>query len=630
MTILLAGLLALPPQVQQTPPPPTQSPLSAISGIALDGSNGRPLAGALIYLQGSGGGAIIQTRQVTDPKGRFVFANLFPAEQYTLTGSKSGYLDGFNAPEGAAPGTSTPIRMAAGDWFQSARVVLYPPGAIGGRVLDESSAGVAGVDVRLLSRVRIQGRVEFATGPSIKTDDRGVFRFASLPPGQYVVMVPSVQTSVPSSLTSEKPRSGFDAPGLELNGARLLIDRYVTPPPPVNGRLLAYPATFYPGTTSAAEAGSIALRYAESRNDVEIHLAPVPTFRISGNVIGSKDALVNLTLRLLPAGLENLSYGGEAATALVDADGRFTFAAVPEGSYLLDGPRTTTELNMTGTNRFDLPRLPGPPGSNGTSINSDSVPSLPGIEVATTSVRGSDTPNFWIRMPLAVSSDVENFAVPLRPMGMLSGRVRFEADPAKKATPRQFASITLDPASGVPGLGMPRTNITADTGDEFSIGGLAPASYFIRFGGNGWMIKSITLGGRDYTFSPIDAASSPSISGIDVVLTNAPPTLSGFVTMADGAPKAGAVVLLFPADRARWTSYGLKPAQFATTVVGTNGAYQTSSLPAGEYYAVAVTGPIDDWMRPEFLDAASRGASRVTLTWGQSATSDLRVTEIRR
>ena len=144
------------------------------------------------------------------------------------------------------------------------------------------------------------------------------------------------------------------------------------------------------------------------------------------------------------------------------------------------------------------------------------------------------------------------------------------------------------------------------------------------------MIKSVTLGGRDYTFSALDAVSSPAISGVEVVVTNASPTLSGVVTSADGATKAGAIVLLFPVDRTRWVSYGLRPSQFLTVVTGTNGAYQTSALPAGEYYAVAVTGPIDDWMRPEVLDAASRGAARVTLAWGQSAASDLRVTEIRR
>ncbi|TAK10805.1 MAG: hypothetical protein EPO35_13065 [Acidobacteria bacterium] len=625
MRLLLTCVLALAPQ---TP----SDPLGAISGVAVDGSTGRVLPGALIYLVGERGGTrAVQVRQVTDPKGRFVFANLPQADQFTLTGSKSGFLDGFNAPETAAAGTSTPIRLSAGEWFPTARVALYPPGAIGGRVLDESGAPVVGADVRLLARVKVQGRAELAAGPVTRTDDRGAFRFAGLPPGGYVAMVPSVQTSVPSSITSEKNRSGSEIAALELNGARLLVDRFLTPPPPAGGRMLVYPATFYPGTTSAAEAGAIVLGYAESRNDVEIHLAPVPTYRVSGIVSGPKEALLNLTLRLLPAGLENLGFGSETATALVDADGRFAFPGVPEGTYLLDGPRSATELAMAGQSAIDVPRLPGPPGYGGFSSNSESVPALPGIDIATRTYRSSNAPNVWAHTPLSVTSDMENVLVALRSMGALGGSVRFELDASQKTPRPAFYVIGLDPASGSPGLGLPRAGVNQDAGDQFLIEGLAPAPYFVRYSGAaGWLVKSISWNGRDYTASPFDALSASSISGVQIVMTNAVPTLSGIVTATDGGLRPGATVLVFPADRTRWFNFGLKPVQFATLVAGTNGSYQTTALPAGDYWVLSIAGPPDDWMRPEYLEIAARSATRVTLAWGQSATADLKMTEIRR
>lgn len=611
---------------------PADVPTVAVSGVAVDGSTNRPLPGALIFLVGERAGVrVVQWRQVTDAKGRFVFANLAAADQFRLTGSKSGYLDGFNAPESAPRGTSTPIRVAAGDWFSSARVALYPPGAIGGRVLDETGAPIVGTAVRLLSRVKIQGRSEFAAGPTVRTDDRGAFRFSGLPPGSYVAMVPSVLTSVPSDLVNDNSRSGGDAAALEMNGARLLIDRYVIPPPPLNGRVFAYPPTFYPGTTSAAEATAIALGYAESRNDIDLRLRPIETRRVSGTVAGSKDAMVNLTLRLLPAGLENLGIGSEVATALVDGDGRFTFFAVPDGTYLLDGPRTMTELNMAGTSSFDQPQPPAPPGSNGSSSNIDAVPMLPGIDVSTRTQRSNDTPNFWVRMPLSVSADVENVVVPMRPMGSISGTVRFESDPAQSVTRPRFQSITLDPASGSPGLGIPRSGTAPDSGDEFWIPGLAPAPYFLRFNAaGGWMVKSIAWSGRDYTFASFDALTSASINGVSVVVTNSVPTLGGTVTGVDGAVKAGATVIVFPADRGQWFNFGLRPVQFATMVAGTDGAYQTRSLPAGEYFVVSIAAPIDDWLRPEFLEIAAKSATRVTLSWGKASTTDLHVAEIKR
>jgi hypothetical protein len=285
---------------------------------------------------------------------------------------------------------------------------------------------------------------------------------------------------------------------------------------------------------------------------------------------------------------------------------------------------------MTGTASFDGPRLPMPPGSNGSSTTSENVPGLPGIDITTRNLRASDTPNFWIRTPLAVSSDLDNVAVALRPMSAVSGSVCFDADPSKKTTKPPFYIVSLDPAAGSPGLGLPRTAVQPDAGDEFYIAGVAPAPYFLRVAPTGWMVKSISWSGRDYTFSPFDALSTPTIAGVSVVLTNATPSLTGIVTAADGAPRPGAVVLVFPADRSRWFNYGLKPPQFTTLVAGTNGAYATSALPAGDYFVVSVAGPPDEWMRPEFLDIAARSASRVTLSWGQSSTADLRMTEIRR
>jgi hypothetical protein len=373
------------------------------------------------------------------------------------------------------------------------------------------------------------------------------------------------------------------------------------------------------------------LGYAESRNDIDLHIAPTTTHRVAGVVSGPKDALASLTLRLLPAGLESLGFGSETATALVDGAGRFTFLGVPDGSYLLDGPRAVTELNMTGTNAFDGPRPPAPPGYGGSSMNSESVPTLPGIDIATRTERPSNVPNFWVRTPIAVSADMDSVALSLRPMGSLSGSVSFNSDPSATTQRPQFYVISLDAASGSPGLGLPRAGVRAGDGDQFSIAGLAPAPYFLRYNGApGWLIQSITWGGRDYTSSPFDALTSTAISDVAVVVTNAVPVLGGVVTGPAGGPSAGATVLVFPADRGRWFNYGLKPAQFVAVAVGSDGTYDTRTLPAGEYFVVSLTGPPTDWMEPGVLDALARVATRVTLSWGRASTVDLHIVEIRR
>ena len=158
-----------------------------------------------------------------------------------------------------------------------------------------------------------------------------------------LLQVPSVQVMVPASapLTPREgllpPRGGLGPEVLDLMDSddtqRLAIGRYAIPPPPVNGKQFAYPAIFFPAATGVADATTITLKYGEDRANVDLTLTPVTSVRVSGVVEGPPESLRTLTLRLLPAGLENLGFGAETATALVAADGRFTFLNVPAGDY---------------------------------------------------------------------------------------------------------------------------------------------------------------------------------------------------------------------------------------------------------------------------------------------------------
>src|SRR5207344_1587189 len=109
------------------------------------------------------------------------------------------------------------------------------------------------------------------------------------------------------------------------NGQRLAIGRYPVPPPPENGRHLSYPPAFYPSASALAEAATITLKYGEERDRIDLTLTPAVSVRVSGMVDGPAQSFQTLTVRLLPAGLENAGFGAEVATALVAPDGAFTF-----------------------------------------------------------------------------------------------------------------------------------------------------------------------------------------------------------------------------------------------------------------------------------------------------------------
>ncbi len=351
-----AGSLPVPPAGPVAPPVPTTG-TGAISGVVTDGATRKPVAGAIVYLGIQGRGpAGKMSRQVTDPKGRFVFVDLPPSDVFFINVSKAGYNNGHYGDTAPVSniGFSGHIKLAEGQWFSEANIPLWKPGALSGTVVDERGEPVVGVRVRALSRLLIAGAPHMASGALATTDDRGRYRIVGLPAGTYVVNVPSVQSAVPigtSNLeiegqTSETAARNADSHVRRNNGAidvdsahLLIVGNYPTPPA-IAGRPQAYPMAFYPAAGSIADATPVTLADGESRDGLDIMLRPVPAVRVSGRVDGPPAAVRGLVLRLVAAGLDDLSTGSEVATTVVDADGTFTFLNVPAGAYTLDGTRS--------------------------------------------------------------------------------------------------------------------------------------------------------------------------------------------------------------------------------------------------------------------------------------------------
>jgi hypothetical protein len=128
----------------------------------------------------------------------------------------------------------------------------------------------------------------------------------------------------------------------------------------VDGRGQAYPITYFPAGSTPATADSVAIGLGEERRGIDIVIRPVPASHIFGVVQGPPDAIAGLVLRLVPAGLEDLGNGSEAATTLVGAEGRFTFLNVPAGAYIIDAPRAPLDMTFdAGQGMVALPQAPG-------------------------------------------------------------------------------------------------------------------------------------------------------------------------------------------------------------------------------------------------------------------------------
>jgi large repetitive protein len=617
---------------------PTQTPATgAITGVLTDAISGQPIGGAIVRLEerrSSQGARAWSHQQVTTPKGRFAFVDVPPAEIYVLTSTKPGYLEGGHMRSDPRL-SSVPVSLKEGQWLRDVRLTMARPGSISGTVLDERGEAVVGAHVRVLAQVMVAGRAQWLTGVAAQTDDRGAYRLAGLGPGSYVVSVPSVQATLPTSASIRAPGAWAGQSRADLNamsdasraekllvdagsGQPLVVGRYAVPPPPLpDGRRTVYPIVFHPNASSVTDAGVIELRVAEDRSSVDFQLQPAPTARISGIVQGPPEAVGNQLLRLIPVGLEELGQGSEAATTVSAPDGRFTFLDVPSGSYVLDMRHTLLELAYTtveGASTF----VPAPVPFPTRAAASGGVRAAPaGVQSA--SLRDWATENYWGQTRLEVAGrNLDDVVLALRRPVSLTGRMVWApGSNVPTTTPRPV----LEPADGRRSLGMPAVDGLPPT-VSFTIDGMLAGEYVLRVGG-GVRVESIAWNGLDYTDRPFDGSQGRDFKDVVVTLTTATSSISGVVRDGVTPLTSGAAVIAFPVEREAWSNYGFNPPRLTSVLTTSDGKYRIDGLPAGEYFLVAVSAAYERaWIDPAFLAERVTSASRVRIERADSVVAN--------
>jgi hypothetical protein len=246
-----------------------------LSGQVIDAGSGKPVAGATVTISGpaiarSGpwgpdlhGGA---PQVLTAGDGRFVFTHL-PGGTFSVTATKTGYAVG--AYGRRRPGGATRNVDLSGAHTSSAiSIPIWKTGAISGTLTDESGEAVVAAQLRLWRADFVSGTRRFiASGPPKLTDDRGMYRFGNLLPGDYIVGVIPLQLSISAEVARSPQRGRGGAPAgpmlptvLEIGDAFFLVGRpSIVPPPPTDGRLRVYPTTFYPSVRARTDATVITL-----------------------------------------------------------------------------------------------------------------------------------------------------------------------------------------------------------------------------------------------------------------------------------------------------------------------------------------------------------------------------------
>jgi len=251
----------------------------------------------------------LETR--TNEEGVYNFPALATG-RYSLNADRPGYTTS------NASGTINEIHdVKPGETTTGKDIVLVPQAVIRGRVLDADGEPVEQAHVQVLGMKR--GRQAFG-GPGVQTDDRGEFRIAKLPAGNYRVLVT----------------------GGRMGAATL---------DPSSGQRQVYSPTYYPSATEPSQAAEIRVVPGDERAGVDIRLQRTSVVRISGTVSGEIGTNEYVQVNVQPVDSRgDASAGARHSSTAVSpqAAGRFVLDSVRPGEYIL----TATTQHAVATMRL--------------------------------------------------------------------------------------------------------------------------------------------------------------------------------------------------------------------------------------------------------------------------------------
>lgn len=537
-----------------------QAGTGVIDGIVLDDA-GSPVPGASVALM-SDAGRVLKT-MAADETGGFLFDAL-PGGRFTVSASRVGHA-GRTYGQASASAGGVVIALGANGRF-TARVRLARLGGIAGTIADQDGQAVS-VAVHA-QRFVLRNGVRTLDDRSIATDaDRqGRYRFADLPPGDYLVSALGPDGEL-RRLTPEAVQRAVQAvqqPGQPLPPGGD-ADREST---------VGYVTVYHPGVVSRTRATAVTLAPGEERTNINLQLQVMPTMRIDGTVVdpdGKPLPYANVRLASADDGV-TWSYGAASPTAY------FKLAPVPLGQYRL--------VVYSPARGYPAARNMNP---NGLWAVLDVSPAL---------------------------GNAPNVTVHTEPAGSVSGRVVFDGSaPRPDCRKTSCRPVLLSRAAQAGGVAF-AGDLTGvmDPAGPVVFTGVPPGTYTIALGApmTGWTMESAVIDGREVMDLPVDVEPRQDLSGLVVTFTDRQTELTGSTPVGGTALPADAVsVVVFPTDRRQWIPGARR---VRVTRPDTSGQYRVAGLPPGDYL-VAVVPNFDaeaelDAARLATLEA---GATRVAV-----------------
>ena len=335
-----------------------------------------------------------------------------------------------------------------------------------------------------------------------------------------------------------------------------------------------YATTYFPGTPNPWEAERVRVAVSADVVNIDFSLVRVRTAAIKGTTLASNGEPFQGGVRMRPS--RRSGVGLDPVGGRTFPDGRFEFPNVAPGDYVIEA------------------------------------------------VKGND---YGWRAVTMNGEDIPDVTVQTMPGSTISGRVILQG-----AQSQAMRRVTIEAAAADPDF-APFTGGGASAGARTGDGAfhlekvIGARRLRVTSMPTGWMLKRISVNDTDITDAVLPFGTvKQSLNDVEVVLTDEVTEVAGTVTDARGAPANDALVVAFPADPERRFAGSRF---FAATHVSAGGAYRLRALPPATYFVAVIDrfrgADEDAWQEPAFLERLAREAMPMTVTDGQHASLDLKL-----
>ena len=422
-------------------------------------------------------------------------------------------------------------------------------GAISGKITYSDGEPAIDAQVAIIRRAgkkstRILTGLTAAALMSLRTDDRGRYRIAGIPPGEYVVSAAETNTS-----PNNRRGRGDDFFGGMFGTDALLV-------------------TYYGGSSRIDDATKLEVTGGSEASDIDISLTDATTHTVSGSVIAKLDRVplpgATLSIRMRDQGSW---FGADAQQLATDDQGTWVFDGVPDGTYV---------LSVEPPPNFPLGGAD--PSPNVTSDDEDRLPQR----------REAPTRKFVRHeMEITVSgSDLVVDPIALAEGASISGTVEMPGKP-DESNPYYIQITWRYEGENNEGNGIS----TATGGGEFVAEGLhagkiylnanASSAYGLGSTYGNLYVKSITLNGVDLRQKPLTISEGQTIRNVRIVIAENPAKGSIKLTNSEGKPLPAKRVAIIPVDEGRW----LFSSEIVEGTTDTRGIFSFTAGP-GEYLVI--------------------------------------------